>query len=470
MANIEDIWKKLEKPKPRGMTRNLSSRENIIHEDSEHLNSNGFEDVEQILTEQNGMVNFGLPLDVSKSVVEDYEDPFDGSDENVGYDEEVETINLNNRLSREFSLSQYDVNVRQFHPGVVVHSHDDGISDNGDVSPSEIYEDDFEESDHYPNDIAEGYFAERDGFIPSVKRNKGYLPGEVYHEDAGSGHVICDCDDCINQTEAVDCECENCVQTRDRTIDVPESREVTCYCEDCVNHWKDPDYICNCEHCVFEREQRVSESGDQGKEKCNCPECLAQAGHITEDCNCEKCNQSADKNLHQKDRQSSLKGSSQEYQHLDLRQFDEQQQQSDKSFDSGTEHSYRSTRSKGSYSDSSSITRGSHSDYSSIHKGSNDDILSKQLGSVQLNDSYDCQDTEDVNSHVFVKHDYNLCSDIHCIKCFKIKHKGSNFHTPTHGVADLSFEADEHCQCETCQLNPTSRHKMSSPVQVDITA
>ena len=133
MANIEDLWKKLEKPKPGINNNNFLFANDVIFEEPsfqsgydsdgmyehdalehfDHPTSNPFETSDLIGAADDGAFERGNPIGQEDGY---YDDPFavEGVDqEGPEFDFELKK---DKQLSREFSLSQYDVDVKQFKP------------------------------------------------------------------------------------------------------------------------------------------------------------------------------------------------------------------------------------------------------------------------------------------------------------------------------------------------------------------
>ncbi|WAR28974.1 MYO5A-like protein [Mya arenaria] len=302
MGDIEELWKKLEATNPRTVRRfptNLSSE--IIFEDNyvpnpeeENAENSAFEFIEQPsdysfeTNDQNGQSGsnpfdtdnlIGQPGsnpfetdDMIGSEDDYYDDPFEDDEavENVG---KFDLIKDGGTVTREFSLSQYDVDVKQFQPFRNKNPRTEKGEDNTDKQN-----------------------VQTDG---SMRLKVKFSPREIIRQssDAGSAKIVCDCEDCINQTDVAECQCEHCSQSRDVIINPEYSedqREITCYCEECLNHWEEVDYVCKCEQCQFDR-QCLFKHSSQSEMPCHCPDCVKDLVVIhTENgaCDCESCKQS----------------------------------------------------------------------------------------------------------------------------------------------------------------------------------
>ena len=264
LENIENLWRNIEGPPP---SIPFKFEENMNNFEAElEMGENPFE----------GEVH-GPPG------TEPYNDPFDSNGELGDYDAEVEIINLNKRVSREFSLSHYDVNIHQFGR---LRAQQYSESEGGNSVPSEEL-------------IHSGELNHSDEFHSGELNHVDFAPREVNYvhdyegsnDGTGSGHLICDCDDCINQTEAVECHCENCVQLGEGIPHSPPPGEITCDCDDCLNNSAES-YTCDCENCRTEDKVLNNNHPD---ETCKCENCVDghKADYSGEVCSCEEMVHSA---------------------------------------------------------------------------------------------------------------------------------------------------------------------------------
>ena len=247
VENIENLWRNIEGPPPSipfKLEENMSNLEAEFEE-----GGNPFE----------GQV-YGPPG------TEPYDDPFDPNGDLGDYDAEVEIINLNKRVSREFSLSHYDVNIHEFGRLRAQHYSESEGANSEDL-------------------IQSGELTQSDEFQSGELNHTDFAPREVNYvhdyegsnDGTGSGHLICDCEDCINQTEAVECHCENCVQTGEATPHTPPPGEVTCDCDDCLNNSTES-YSCDCENC---RTGDKVINNNHPDETCKCENCVGRdEGHL----------------------------------------------------------------------------------------------------------------------------------------------------------------------------------------------
>lgn len=440
-AEINKIWEKLETVPVKKVIKTLTKEKTDEHSyiDKPGFNSSldsSFEQFEQAAHN---------PFETDENEFDDaeYDDPFAEGD-----DQEVEIINFNPHDSREFSLSRYDVDVKtMYKPAPPEPRKSNGYFEHI-STPSTDLEDiqeepdtDTEESSHEPAEVSKNisnrlYFQQRE-------LSRG-------NEDPGSGHVICDCDDCINQTDVVDCQCENCLRQRERTPDLAyDSREVTCNCEECQTRGDEPEYYCQCDHCVIEKEkhQRISENNNPETDHCKCPDCVQNSKLVlveNEPCQCEKCvQQLQDFDLEARGHRSPPQGSSQEYSHYELEDQSDQRSyhsHSDRSFDSGTEKSYRSTRSKGSNSEHS-----------------------LKIGSVQLNH---VSDGEYINTKT--QKEYLQSKHAHLIQR-RCDPTTEDNHSQVH-EADGILEIDnKKCMCEKCVETLPEKHTVAlQPIEPNI--
>lgn len=380
-VEIEKIWEKLEKEKPKivpirklpgKLTKEIIQGESY---NSETLPGKDGLDCSFELSEQSSHNPFETEDDIEESF--EYDDAFEEGD-----DHEVENIIFNPHDSREFSLSKYEVNVKKF--PIYVPPPPEDLKNNNRYfqhisTPSDDLDDIEEEDiDSLDSDNSEPQLKE----ATNIVGNKQYFQqSEVIkdNEDAGSGHVICDCEDCINQTDVVDCQCENCLDQREITND-RNAREITCNCEDCLNRCEEEEYVCQCENCVYENEKVVPVIGENNNPEsghCKCADCVQNSKLLlvkNEQCQCEKCVQSTDNLAEVRGHRSSPQGASQEYQSCDHDEhFDHKSNHShsDQSFESETDKSFRSSRSKGSNSECVSEKSGhSHHGHEYINSSS----------------------------------------------------------------------------------------------------
>ncbi|WAR29019.1 MYO5A-like protein [Mya arenaria] len=256
MGDIEEVLKKLEATNPRTQPSDYGFETNDL------IGQSGFNpfDTDDLIG-QLGSNPFETD-DMIGNEDDYYDDPFEDEGADGG------------SVPRESSLSQYDVDVKQFQQFRNKNPR------------TEISED---------NDM------EKENLKPdgSIRLEVKFSPREIIRQssDAGSAKIVCDCEDCINQTDVAECQCEHCSQSRDVIINPEYSedqREITCYCEECLNHWEEVDYVCKCEQCQFDR-QCLFKHFSQSEMPCHCPDCVKDLAVIhTENgaCDCESCNQS----------------------------------------------------------------------------------------------------------------------------------------------------------------------------------
>ena len=262
IENIENLWRNIEGPPPSipfKLEENLNAAD--FMESDEGSGENPFEGT-----------SYGPPG------TEPYDDPFENSGDLADYDAEVEIINLNKRVSREFSLSHYDVNIHEFGRLRAKYANTDGDSSQEweDLQSRELIQNGEYDSGELIND---------NGAAREINHVHDY---EGSNDGTESGHLICDCEDCINQTEAVECQCENCVQTGEIISHTPPPGEATCDCDDCLNNSAES-YSCDCENC---RTGQKVLNNNKPDETCKCENCLGPNGdgdYSGEVCLCEKC-------------------------------------------------------------------------------------------------------------------------------------------------------------------------------------
>ena len=434
-VQIDKIWEKLEKPKlepikkqPGKLTKELVVEHAMIDNvlAGKKFDSS-FNHSEQTLADN--------PFETEGDESFEYDDPFEEGD-----DSEVENINFspsnsgNFGLSREFSLSQYDVSVKKF-PIYVPPPPEppEDLQNNNRYfqhisTPSEDLDDIEEEEDVLSDHSMDNEHDVNE--TSDVVKNRLYGKTRKHsrgdNEDTGSGHVICDCDDCINQTDVVDCQCENCLNQRETIHDTVNHRprEVTCECEDCLNRCndgnEDEDYSCQCDNCVYDRdriehrehriEHRIEKNNNPETDHCKCEDCVRHSKLVlvkNEPCQCEKCVQSFDNHSGVKGHRSPPQGASQEYPNSDPDndfEIGSHHSHSDRSFDSETDKSFRSSKSKGSnyecLSEKScgSLDRrtGANHDYEYIHR----DMRSESHVNDKSNQRNYMQHHDDLNKGV----------------------------------------------------------------------
>ena len=267
VENIENLWRNIEGPPVPSIPFKLEENVDDFESDIE-AGENPFEGE-----------GYGPPG------TEPYNDPFDPNGDLGDYDAEVEIINLNKRVSREFSLSHYDVNIHEF--GRLRAQQQAADSDGRNSQPSEEFSGDVTRSDEYHS----GELNHTD----FVQKGTNYVHDyEGSNDGTGSGHLICDCEDCINQTEAVDCLCENCVQRGETIPHTPPPGEITCDCDDCLNNSTES-YSCDCENC---RAGVKVLNNNKPEEICKCENCLGTGNEVNDNsrevCLCEKCCEEVD--------------------------------------------------------------------------------------------------------------------------------------------------------------------------------
>ena len=424
MSNIEELWKSLELPKGanRAELKFTDTSFSPVREDIQNPFDNSYEE------------------DVP------YNDPFEG--ETGEYDEEVDIINRNGHVTREFSLSQYDIDIRpfqQYRNRVQVNlntSGSEGLSSrSGHDSIEELDEDEYSRySDRHESSTDTKGFLLYDGMNSLQMNNVPYTNGE--REPNG---IICDCDECIDQTEVVECRCENCVQQRG---DAPVSpytsppEEITCTCEECLNHSGIDTYTCACENCengALEHDSSVG-NNNHPEDICKCEECVGQTVHHGDDpvCSCETCEQEQKKlfsnklNVHAyRGQRSNLKGYSSRAQN----------------FESATPFSNRNNYQISDKGGNSIHTKFSNSGLHSKPKSVTfENLVIEKTGSVQLDSNSDDMDDvvdEDGMLHSDIVGDIPDESDAHrdrdiceCVDCVRSRYSRNSLHNHIHGESE----------------------------------
>ena len=271
VENIENLWRNIEGPPP-----------SIPFKVEENLNMADF-----VETDEGPIENPFEGKTYGPPGTEPYDDPFENAEDYGDYDAEVEIINLNKRVSREFSLSHYDVNIREFgRLRAKYANNNDDVNEYDDYDSREL----MQNRDYDSGELSDS--GER--AVNHVHESHDY---EGSNDGTGSGHLICDCEDCINQAEVVECQCENCVQSGEVIHHSPQTGEVTCDCDDCLNNSAES-YSCECENC------RTGEKGfnnnNKPHETCKCENCVEPdddgnysgenvGDYPGEVCVCEKC-------------------------------------------------------------------------------------------------------------------------------------------------------------------------------------
>lgn len=470
-AEIERIWEKLESKRAKGLKVPKNLAKELVEGHSfpgkplseEHLDfSENFEQPARNPFENE---------DFSAEHFE-YDDPFVEGD-----DQEVEIINFDPHDSREFSLSRYDVSIKKFEtytPPQINGQKTNGCFEHEVVSTPSEELDDIQEEDEEESIHSEETSPELAEVSKAVSNQLYFRQREVSRgsEDGGSGHVICDCEDCINQTDVVDCQCENCVHQREVTLNPAQRlREVTCDCEECLIRQNEPEYLCHCEQCELNtgRKPKSKEISRQD-DHCRCAECVQINRLVFErdSCQCEKCIQSESSSSDFRGHRSPPQGSSQEYQNFEHDIGYEGQSQnshSDRSFESDTEKSVKSVR--------SSRSKGSNCDTerSFKSKGSNSEILSEKVGSIHYNGESDDEYIKERNlvsldGYLHVKHgSKNNCDP------YKHSHRDIFMDNTdgTYSTENIATVENQNCEREPCLNVPPEKHTVSvQPIKPNI--
>ena len=249
VENIENLWRNIEGPPP-----------SIPFKLEENLNVADFVETDEDYVENpfEG-TTYGPPG------TEPYEDPFESNEDYGDYDAEVEIINLNKRVSREFSLSHYDVNIHEFGRLRAKYANNidgDDVHESEDLQTREL----IQNGEYDSGELSDSNSAVRE--INHVQHGSHDYEGS--NDGTGSGHLICDCEDCINQTEVVECQCENCVQSGEVIHHSPQAGEATCDCDNCLINSAES-YSCECENC---RTGEKVLNNNKPNETCKCENCV----------------------------------------------------------------------------------------------------------------------------------------------------------------------------------------------------